>query len=80
MFCDKLCVYKNILGEPGKGIHTHYFGFAIFDLVMTVIIAFILMLYLKKYVNISHSLTFGIILMIMLLFAEYIHKFFCIIE
>lgn len=73
-----LCQYSNILGEPGKGFHTHYFGFAIFDLVMTIIVAFILMLYFKKYTNMSHSLTFGIILLILLIIGEYLHKIFCI--
>ena len=76
---DNLCQYRNILGEPGKGIHTHYFGFAIFDLIATIILAFILMLYVKKYTTMSHSLTFGIILLILLIIAEYLHKIFCVV-
>jgi hypothetical protein len=76
---ENLCGYKNILGEPGKGFHEHYFGFAIFDLIATIIAAFIIMLYLKKYTSMSHSLTFGIILLILLIIAEYVHKLFCII-
>jgi hypothetical protein len=77
---NNLCQYKNIFGEPNKGVHTHYFGFALFDLFVTIIVAFILMLYFKKYTNISHSLTFGIILLILLLIAEYLHKIFCITQ
>ena len=78
----RLCEYKNILGDPNKGFHTHYFGFAIMDLVGTIIIAFLIMLYYKKKykTNLSHSLVFGIILLILLLIAEYLHKLFCIIE
>lgn len=75
-----LCQYKYILGEPNKGVHTHYFGFAIGDLIGTVIIAFIIMLYSKQYFSsISHSLLFGIILLVLLLIAEYLHHKFCLI-
>lgn len=75
-----LCEFKNILGEPKKGMHVHYFGFAIIDLLLTIIVAFVLMLCVKKYINIniSHSLTFGIILLIFLLMGEYFHIKFCI--
>ena len=35
-----LCKYKNILGEPGKGIHSYrLFGVAIADVIMTIIAA-----------------------------------------
>jgi hypothetical protein len=34
--------YSKILGEPGKGIHKHFFGIAISDVIMTVIGAWIL--------------------------------------
>ncbi len=71
-----LSQYKNSLGEPNKGFHTHYFGFAIGDLLLTMIISFLIMLYTKKYFNISHSLVFGIVLLILLLLAEYLHKLF----
>jgi len=38
-----LCQYKNILGQPGVGLHNHYgFGFAIFDLVGTLGIAYLI--------------------------------------
>jgi len=74
------CEYKNILGEPNKGFHIHFFGFALFDLIGTIIITFILMLASKQYFNnISHSLLFGIILLILLVIGEYLHHLFCII-
>jgi hypothetical protein len=68
--------YKDSLGEPNKGFHTHFFGFAIGDLLATIAIAFLITLYIKQYVDISHSLLFGIILLILLLVAEYLHKLF----
>jgi hypothetical protein len=34
--------FANILGEPGKGIHTHFFGIAIADVLMVVVAAWIL--------------------------------------
>ena len=40
-----LCKYKNALGEPGKGIHSYRFGgFAIADVIMTIIGAYFLSL------------------------------------
>lgn len=32
-----LCKYKNALGEPGKGVHTHFMGIAWRDTVSTII-------------------------------------------
>jgi len=59
-------------------LHVHVFGFAIFDLILTVIAAFVAMLVIRKYVTgvsvISHSLLFGIILLVLLCIAEYVHK------
>jgi hypothetical protein len=37
-----LCQYKNALGIPGQGIHTHVFGIAIADCIMTVLGAWFL--------------------------------------
>jgi len=77
---SNLCKYKTALGIPNKGIHKHMFGFAIADLIMTIIGAFLLMLYIKKNYNIkiSHSLTFAIILLIFILIGEWMHDIFCI--
>ena len=74
----ELCKYKNMLGVSDKGFHTHYFGFAVGDLILTMIVSFIIMLYIKKYFTISHSLLFGIILLTLLILAEYLHVIFCI--
>lgn len=76
---NNLCKYKNIVGEPNKGFHVHIFGFAIFDLLATMLIAFFIMLFLKLFVtSVSHSLLFGIILLVLLIIAEVTHKLFCI--
>ena len=32
-----LCQYKDILGVPGKGVHTHFMGFAWRDTLMTIV-------------------------------------------
>lgn len=73
------CQYKYNLGVPNRGFHKHYFGFAIGDLIATIIVSFIIMLYIKdKFQNISHSLLFGIVLFILLLIAEYLHKSVCL--
>ena len=38
-----LCKYRNIFGEPAKGIHSfRIFGIAIVDLVATILIAYLL--------------------------------------
>ena len=43
-----LCKYKNILGEPGKGIHSYrLFGVAIADVIMTIIAAALISYFFK---------------------------------
>ena len=38
-----LCAYKNILGEPNKGIHSYrVFNIAIVDVLMTIITAYVI--------------------------------------
>ena len=44
-----LSKYSTMLGEPGKGIHTHVFGVAIADVVMTVVAAGLLHLAWPRY-------------------------------
>jgi len=66
-----LCKYKNILGKPGKGIHSYrLFGVAIADVIMTLIGALIIS-YIFKYSFLYTSIflfALGIIL----------HKLFCV--
>ena len=66
-----LCKYKNILGKPGKGIHSYrLFGVAIMDVIMTLIGAFIIS-YFFKY-SFFYTSLFLFILGIVL------HKLFCV--
>ena len=66
-----LCEYKNILGEPNKGIHQYkIFNIAIFDVLFTVIGAYII----AKYFNIK----FFTVLMFLLILGELLHLIFCV--
>ena len=43
-----LCDYKNILGEPGKGVHKYrIFNIAIVDVILTIIFAYFIAYLLK---------------------------------
>ena len=44
-----LSKWSNALGEPGKGIHKHFFGIAIADVLMTILAAWTLHLVYPKY-------------------------------
>ena len=51
-----LCKYKNVLGEPNKGIHSYrLFGLAIADIVMTIVAAFIISYFLKLNFNLKQN-------------------------
>lgn len=66
-----LCKYKNLLGIPNKGIHSYRFlGLAIFDVIMTVILAIFISYFFKiPFVYTSIPLfILGIIL----------HRLFCV--
>jgi predicted membrane protein len=74
-----LCEYGKILGEPNIKLHKHFFGFAIFDLIGTMIISFVIAYFIKKYIKKpSFSLIFSIILLIFVSIGEYLHGVFCI--
>lgn len=66
-----LCKYKNILGVPGKGFHKHFgVGFAILDLLATIIIAYVL----SKIIGKSFLKVFLSIMII----ATFLHWLFCV--
>jgi len=66
-----LCKYKNILGEPGKGIHSYrIFNIAIFDVLSTIIGAFIISRLFK--------LPFGYTLLFLFLLGIFLHHIFCV--
>lgn len=66
-----LCKYKNALGIPDKGIHSYrLFGIAIFDVIMTIILAFLISYFFK--ISFFYTLIFLFILGIIL------HRLFCV--
>jgi hypothetical protein len=66
-----LCKYKNVLGTPGKGIHSYrLFGVAIVDVMMTIIVA-TLMSYFLKYSFVTTLITLFILGIVL-------HRLFCV--
>jgi len=64
------CKYKNALGIPGKGVHTHVIGFAIMDITMT-IVGGALLAYIFKW---SYFWT----ILILFLLGIALHRLFCV--
>lgn len=85
-FRDKmnLCQYKNIFGEPGKGIHSHrLFGVAIVDVVMTIIGAYLLSKYFPKTKIFSRDgspqkLNFVYTMISLFILGILMHRLFCV--
>ena len=65
-----LCEYKNLLGIPGQGIHTHFYGIAYMDVLMTMIGSIILSILFN-----IHPL---IIFIALFLTGIFIHRALCI--
>ena len=66
-----LCSYKNLLGEPKKGIHSYrIFNIAIVDVLLTIIGAYL--------ISWSFQLNFWIILIILFLLGIILHYLFCV--
>jgi hypothetical protein len=65
-----ICKYKDSLGIPKVGVHKHYFGVAMFDVVGTIVIGLIL----------SFTFKWNIIITIVILFILGIiaHRLFCV--
>jgi hypothetical protein len=65
-----LCQYKDILGKPGKGIHSYrIFNIAIVDVLLTIIGAYIIYLFFPK-------INYFVILILLFLLELYYIKFF----
>lgn len=62
--------YKDSLGIPDKGVHKHFMGFAIVDVLMTVIGA-ALIAYLTKW-------SFVYVLIGLFLLGIILHRLFCV--
>ena len=67
---DSWCKYRNVLGIPGKGFHTHFLGVAWGDVIGTLLIS-LLIVSITKW---DYSLVTGILFII----AAALHKAFCI--
>ena len=66
-----LCKYKNILGDPGKGIHSYrLFGVAIADVIMTFLASYLI----SYFFNISFTYTMIIFFGI----GIFLHHMFCV--
>ena len=66
-----LCKYKDILGVPGKGVHSYrIFNIAIVDVIMTIIGAFLISYFFK--LSFLYTTIFLFILGIIL------HRIFCV--
>jgi NhaP-type Na+/H+ or K+/H+ antiporter len=64
------CIYKDSLGIPGQGFHTHFLGIAILDVIGTIILAEIL----------AHVFNWNIYLTLIAVFLTGIvlHRMFCV--
>jgi hypothetical protein len=66
-----LCQYKNLLGVPGKGIHSYrIFNIAIADVIMTIIGAYL--------ISWGFKLNFWLVLIILFLLGIVLHHIFCV--
>ena len=66
-----LCKYKDIFGKPNTGVHSYrIFNIAIVDVLLTILVAFIIALLIKK--------PFWIVLLILFLLGIILHHLFCV--
>jgi hypothetical protein len=68
---NPFCKYKDALGVPNEGIHRHrLFGFAIVDVVMTILGAFLIswLFKVKLWMSVVGLFALGVVL----------HKVFCV--
>jgi hypothetical protein len=66
-----LCKYKDILGKPKEGLHKYrFFGVAIVDVVLTIIVALLISYFFK--------LSFWITLVILFVLGIILHRLFCV--
>ena len=66
-----LCDYKNILGEPGKGVHKYrIFNIAIVDVILTIIFAYFIAYLLK--------IDFFLTLLLLFILGIVLHRVFCV--
>jgi hypothetical protein len=64
------CEYGKMGGEPGVGLHRHFFGFALFDILGTVLIGAVL----AKLFHWSVGATVAALFLI----GIFLHRLFCV--
>jgi hypothetical protein len=64
------CIYKDSLGIPGQGVHTHFLGIAVFDVICTILVAELLAYVFQWniYLTLIAAFLTGIVL----------HRMFCV--
>ena len=66
-----LCKYKNLLGIPKKGIHLYrFFDLAIFDVIMTIILAIFISYFFK--------IPFAYTSILLFILGIILHRLFCV--
>lgn len=66
-----LCKYKDILGEPGKGVHSYrIMNIAVVDVLLTILVAFLISYFFK--------FNFWYTLIIFFLLGIVLHRLFCV--
>jgi hypothetical protein len=65
-----LCQYKDRLGVPGQGVHRHFFGVAVFDIVATLVLTelVIYVFHTPRVITLFSIILTGIVL----------HRIFCV--
>lgn len=66
-----LCKYKDIFGEVGEGAHSlRFFNIAVVDTFLTLVLAYIINLYLKT--------NLLVVFIVLIIFSIAIHSAFCV--
>lgn len=73
-----LCQYSNLPGKPNEGIHKYrIFGFALVDIIVTIILTIIILLLSKKYIPFN-LYNFLVVFMSIFIIGELLHLIFCV--
>jgi hypothetical protein len=77
-----LCKYKDIFGKVGEGFHSvRLFNIAVFDLLGTLLIAYIISYFIHKTKSLSRVsiyIIFLTVFIILMILALFLHKLFCV--
>ena len=65
-----LCQYKDYLGSPNQGIHSHFMGIAYVDVIMTIFAA--------EFISYLFDYGFVLVLIALILTGIFMHRLFCV--